>query len=138
MSNRIEVKNYAMVACSVIGTGAGAIGGALGSMRNAKIGCPPVLIISPLGTVVCGIAGAIIGGIAGATAGGATGAKLGAFIDDAILLNYCCQKCKFRFGKRTASLNGENASHHSTAFNFHQRGSMHGTAFCGEAETDFT
>ena len=104
-SDRVRTRNIAKRTCAILGTIAGAIAAALGASQWRRPG--PVYQLFPrddLGKMANRTANTLLSALIGASTGGGTGAKLGEFIDEHILDNYQCQRCKHTFDTDAAHL----------------------------------
>lgn len=136
-SNRIEIRNYATITCSIIGAIAGGISGAIGSAGNRSSDTSTEPDANSTVLNVSEIASAIIGGLIGAMTGGAAGAKLGAFVDGTILPTFHCKACGHRHGKNAAPQYGGEFFHADPTSNPHQQNSAHDFAGDQEGDLDF-
>jgi hypothetical protein len=96
-SNQIALKQTARHSGAVIGLTAGAASGAAGAMYGARAGYSMGIVAGPSGASMGTIAGAILGALAGGTAGCLTGITVGRVVDDNLLGNRRCKRCRHVF-----------------------------------------
>ncbi|NKF24517.1 hypothetical protein [Solimonas marina] len=99
-ATEILSRNHARKAGCIIGAAAGATSSFAAALGGAEVGAAMCFIAGPPGVILGSIGGAMMGALLGGAAGCATGAIIGSTIDDEVLDNYQCERCKHAFGKR--------------------------------------